>query len=199
MCYLYYVFNFFLIDSGKGKLCACLCQDGGMHKKACDKTRASIRSSTTTAILLKSVVSACQDPSMAMSSKRTFILLIYFITSNRGCARFFHCSLAIPHSLFDTFHPGLTTFGAFSARCVSAFAAALRRPILAPDFVSYFISRSDSVPTLFVYIRWGFRPSQFRPLGARWAWVFLARACGTTSKLAAADRSCWFLLNRNFF
>ena len=37
MCYIYYVFNFFLIDSGKGKLCACLCQDGGMHKKACDK------------------------------------------------------------------------------------------------------------------------------------------------------------------
>ena len=64
MCYLYYVFNFFLIDSGQGKqlLCACLCQDGGIHKKACDKFHASIRSSTTIAILLKSVVSACQDP-----------------------------------------------------------------------------------------------------------------------------------------
>ena len=168
---------------------------------------------------------------MAMSSKRTFILLFYVITPIVVVPDFVHCSLVFPHSLFDSFNPGLMTFDASSARCESAFAAALRRPILAPDFLAPgFISRSDSVPTLFVYIRWGFRPGQCTLVGARWAWVFLTRACGTTSshfslmgplfsdnrsqftplgarwawvfgttsRLAAADRSCWFFLNRNF-
>ena len=130
--------------------------------------------------------------------QKTFILLFYFITPIVVVLDFVHCSLVFPHSLFDSFNPGLMTFDASSARCESAFAAALRRPILAPDFLAPgFISRSDSVPTLFVYIRWGFRPGPCLPFGARWAWVFLARACGTTSRLAAADRSCWYLLNRN--